>query len=134
MVTFHWSLTLPWAVGPHRSIVKMTVLETGSHISDSIAGLSESLWVPLGMWRLRKSFSIMLGSICPGMSDGLYRIWSISVWSINAFYCRMLFVYCLPLLACSAFFICSHYLWLNSNLLAKELLLLLAFCFSLLVM
>lgn len=40
MVTFHWPLILPWAVGPHRSIVKMTVLETGSHISDSIAGLS----------------------------------------------------------------------------------------------
>lgn len=129
MVTFHWPLTLPWAVGPDRSIVKMMVSETASHVSDSVEGLSESLWVPLGMWRLGKSLSIMLWPICPGMSEGLYRIWSISVWSINAFYCHILFVYYLPLLSCSAFFICSHYFWLKSDLSAKESLLF-AFCFS----
>lgn len=65
MVTFNWPLTFPWTVGPDSSIVNMTVSETGSHVSNSVAGLSESLWVPLGMWRLGKSLSIMLGPIVP---------------------------------------------------------------------
>lgn len=93
MVTFNWPLTLPWAVGPDSSRVNMTVSETGSHVSNSVAGLSESLWVPLGMWRLREVTQYHAGTYRPGMSDGLYRIWSISLWSINAFYCYMLFVY-----------------------------------------